>query len=97
MTYTWADMIESIRPYADRPVGTIRIDTDDIRLILAQAEEVADALKPFAALAEWITVNKPDRYNPADEVQIEGWLYTLSVGDLQRALYLYKTIAHEPA
>lgn len=52
MSYSWNDLVESIRPYADRPVGTVRIDTDDIRLILARNDE---RLKLVAALDELVT------------------------------------------
>lgn len=69
MSYSWNDLIGSIKPFAEKPVGSIRIDTGDIRLIMEQVEEAAATLKPFADLADWIAENRPDRYNPADEVQ----------------------------
>lgn len=61
---------------------------DDLKLALYLAEtsiEVREALKPFADLAKWIAENHPDRDRDADEVQIEGWPYTLSVGLLRKA------------
>lgn len=49
----------------------------------AEAVEVArEALEPFAKLAGWIERNRAHRYISGDEVQIENWPYTLSVGEL---------------
>lgn len=92
MTYPWPKLIEELRPFADKPVGSVRIDTDDIRSMIAQDEllkQAQDALGPFADLARWIAEHKPSHHNPAAEVQIEGWPYTLSMASLIEALYVH--------
>jgi len=47
--------------------------------------ELIDALEPFAKLADYIEAEQPARSNAYDEVQIEGWPYTLGVGELYKA------------
>lgn len=49
------------------------------------SNEQTEALKPFADLADWIDANRPQYANPAMEVQVENWPYTLSVGWLYAA------------
>ena len=57
--------------------------SDDPRKMLS--DPLRDALKPFADLADWIDAHRRNYADPAMEVQIEGWPYTLSVEWLYNA------------
>lgn len=75
-----------------RATLVIPIDTDESRHRLA-AERVPEgmvlvpveptqAAKPFADLMDWIRENQPRYANPAEEVQIENWPYTIGIGQI---------------
>ena len=77
---------------ADAMIAAIReLRAENARLALLnealrmQRDSAHTALKPFAKLAIWIKRNRTHRYTTGDEVQIENWPYTLSVGELMVA------------
>ena len=54
-------------------------------------DAIEKAAKPFIDLLEWIAENRPEYLNPAHEVQLENWPYTLGIGQIQAVASLAAT------
>jgi hypothetical protein len=54
----------------------------------AEAVRLREIAKPFDDLMHWIRQNEPDYLNPAQEVQLEDWAYTLGIDEIMAAASL---------
>lgn len=52
MTYNWAKLVASLKPFAEKAVGSVRIDVEDIRIIMAQEQLRKDAIAALEACHE---------------------------------------------